>query len=160
MCGARHSQVATLVERRSRYLMLVRLDNKQTDTVVTAISRSMRRLPKQLRSTLTWDRGLEFAAHKDFTVATNCAVYFCDPHSPWQNGTNENTNRLLRQYLPRTVDFRQLTQAELNRIARRLNTRPRKTLDFATPAAMLSHGIGEIPDELRPEAPQRHQQGV
>jgi IS30 family transposase len=121
--------------------MLVRLDNKQTQTVVTAISRSMSRLPKQLRSTLTWDRGLELAAHKDFTVATKVAVYFCDPHSPWQRGSNENTNRLLRQYLPCTADFTQYAQADLDRIARRLNTRPRKTLDFATPAAMLSHGI-------------------
>jgi IS30 family transposase len=134
LAGCRGSYIATLVERRSRYTMLVKLEDKRTDTVVPALARQIRKLPRELRRSLTWDRGLEMAKHKEFTVATDVKVYFCDPSSPWQRGTNENTNRLLRQYLPKGADISHYTQAELNRIAQQLNERPRKTLDFRTPA--------------------------
>ena len=109
LCGTKNSQVATLVERRSRYVMLVRVKDKTTTTVVPAITRRMNRLPAELKSTLTWDRGHELAAHKKFTVATDVAVYFCDPHSPWQRGSNENTNGLLRQYLLKGADLSHYT---------------------------------------------------
>lgn len=141
VCGTQNSQVAMLVERRSRYVMLVRVKNKTTKEVAPAISRRMNRLPAELKSTLTGDRGHELAAHKDFTVATDVAVYFCDPHSPWQRGSNENTNRLLRQYLPRGADLSRYTQVQLDGITHKLNTRPRKTLDLVTPAAKLMEGI-------------------
>jgi len=134
LAGCRGSYVATLVERRSRYTMLIKVEDKRTDSVVPALAREIRKLPRELRRSLTWDRGLEMANHKEFTVATDVQVYFCDPSSPWQRGTNENTNRLLRQYLPKGADISHHTQAELNRIAQRLNERPRKTLDFRTPA--------------------------
>ena len=134
MAGCRDSYVATLVERRSRFTMLVKLGDKRTDTVVPALARQIRKLPRELRCSLTWDRGLEMAKHKQLTIATDVQVYFCDPSSPWQRGTNENTNRLLRQYLPKRTDRSQYTQADLNRIAKQLNERPRKTLDFRTPA--------------------------
>jgi IS30 family transposase len=134
LAGCRESYVATLVERRSRFTLLVKLEDKRTDTVVPALARQIRKLPRELRCSLTWDRGLEMAKHKQLTVATNVQVYFCDPSSPWQRGTNENTNRLLRQYLPKRTDLSRYTQADLNRIARQLNERPRKTLDFRTPA--------------------------
>lgn len=138
LAGKAHSQIATLVERQSRYVLLVRVPTKETTTVVRALARQVRRLPESLRVSLTWDRGRELAAHKRFTVATNVRVYFCDPYSPWQRGSNENTNGLLRQYFPRARDLADVTQAELNRVARRLNERPRKTLGFRTPADMLS----------------------
>ncbi|MHC4995582.1 MAG: IS30 family transposase [Planctomycetota bacterium] len=134
VAGCLGSYVATLVERRSRLTMLVKVEGKSTDMVVPALARQIRKLPQQLRRSLTWDRGLEMAKHKELTVATDVEVYFCDPSSPWQRGTNENTNRLLRQYLPKGSDLSQHSQADLNRIARRLNQRPRKTLDFRTPA--------------------------
>ena len=134
LAGVRGSYIATIVERRSRFTMLVKLEDKRTDTVVPAVARQIRKLPRQLRRSLTWDRGLEMANHKEFTVATDVQVYFCDPGSPWQRGTNENTNRLLRQYLPKRTDISLYTQADLNRIAQQLNERPRKTLDFRTPA--------------------------
>ena len=117
--------------------MLVKLPSKETDVVVAALKRHITKLPAELRRTLTWDRGNELAAHKKFSVDTNVAVYFCDPHSPWQRGTNENTNGLLRQYFRPGTDLRDLSQADLNAIARRLNERPRKTLGFRTPAAMM-----------------------
>jgi IS30 family transposase len=117
--------------------MLVKLSGKDTATVTSALSSQMKRLPLELRRSLTWDRGLELAGHKCFSIATDMQVYFCDPRSPWQRGSNENTNGLLRQYLPRTADISGHSQAELNRIALRLNTRPRKTLGFRTPADKL-----------------------
>jgi IS30 family transposase len=138
LSGTIDSHVATLVERQSRYVMLVRVPSKETTVVVRALARHIRRLPTELRRTLTWDRGRELAAHHAFSMATDVAVYFCDPHHPWQRGSNENTNGLLRQYLPRGTDFRQYSQADLNRIARRLNQRPRKTLGFETPADKLA----------------------
>jgi IS30 family transposase len=141
LCGGSSSQIATLVERHSRFVMLVKLSAKDTTTVVSALSAQMRKLPAELRRSLTWDRGLELAAHKRFSIATDMQVYFCDPRSPWQRGSNENTNGLLRQYLPKASDLSGHSQADLNRIALRLNTRPRKTLGFRTPAAKLQEAV-------------------
>ena len=138
VAGASNSHVATLVERHSRYLMLVRVPGKDTTSVVRALTRQVRKLPDGLMTSLTWDRGTELAAHKVFSIATDVRVFFCDPQSPWQRGSNENTNGLLRQYFPKGTDLSRLSQARLNQIARRLNTRPRKTLGFKTPAAMLA----------------------
>ncbi len=121
--------------------MLVKVDGKDTQSVVGALRRRVRTLPKELRATLTWDRGKELADHKRFTIATDVQVYFCDPSSPWQRGTNENTNGLLRQYLPKASDLSRPSQTELNAIARRLNTRPRKTLGYQTPAAILERDV-------------------
>ena len=129
----RNSQIATLVERQTRYLMLVKVAGKDTETVVNALIKNARRLPKQLYRSLTWDRGKEMAAHRRFTLATDIQVYFCDPQSPWQRGSNENTNGLLRQYFPKGTDVSGFTQAQLDEVARRLNERPRKTLNFETP---------------------------
>ncbi len=117
--------------------MLIKVPNKNTATVVAALSKRIGKLPQELRRSLTWDRGKEMAAHKSFTVATNVQVYFCDPRSPWQRGSNENTNGLLRQYFPKGTDLSAFSQAYLNRIAQRLNQRPRKTLGFETPADRL-----------------------
>ena len=136
--GARGTFIATLVERQSRFVMLVRLPNKETQTVIRALARRVRRLPQGLMKSLTWDRGSELAAHRAFTMATNVDVYFCDPQSPWQRGSNENTNGLVRQYLPRGADLSKVSQAQLDAIALRLNTRPRMTLDYQTPAARLA----------------------
>jgi IS30 family transposase len=136
--GARGTYVATLVERHSRYVMLVRLPNKETRTVVGALARRIRRLPHGLMRSLTWDRGTELAPHRVFTMATNVDVYFCDPQSPWQRGSNENTNGLLRQYLPPAADLSRYSQVQLDAIAQRLNTRPRLTLGYRTPAATLA----------------------
>jgi len=141
LAGAANSHVATLVERHSRFLMLIAVDGKDTRSVVTALSRHVRRLPQQLRSSLTWDRGMEMAEHARFTVATDVKVYFCDPQSPWQRGSNENTNGLLRHYLPKGTDLSKLTQPQLDAIAAKLNTRPRRTLDFKTPAATLDSAL-------------------
>ena len=139
LMGARRaSQIATLVERQSRYVLLVRIPAADTRTVVRALARRVQRLPAALRRSLTWDRGTELAGHRDFTVATNVQVYFCDPQSPWQRGSNENTNGLLRQYLPKGTDLSTYTQAQLDAIALRLNTRPRLTLGYQTPAAKLA----------------------
>ena len=134
LTGAHGSHIATLVERHSRFTMLVKLPKRGSATVVAALAQHIRKLPKELRRSLTWDQGKEMAAHKSFTVATDVQVYFCDPRSPWQRGTNENTNGLLRQYLPRETDFSVIPQNGLDAIALRLNQRPRKTLDFETPA--------------------------
>jgi len=142
--GARGTYVATLVERQSRYVMLVRLPNKETQTVVRALARRVRRLPHGLVKSLTWDRGTELAAHRAFTVATDVRVHFCDPQSPWQRGSNENTNGLLRQYLPHAADFSRYTQAQLDAIALRLNTRPRMTLAYRTPAAKLAQIVASM----------------
>ena len=138
LTGTIDSQVATLVERQSRYVMLVRLPTKEAPVVARTLARHIGTLPQALRRSLTWDRGRELAGHRQFTTATNVQVYFCDPHSPWQRGSNENTNGLLRQYLPRGADLAQYSQATLNRIARQLNQRPRKTLGFRTPADILN----------------------
>jgi IS30 family transposase len=137
LSGAKNSYIATLVERHSRFTMLVKVPGKDTEAVVQALSRQVRKLPANLRRSLTWDRGLEMARHKEFTVATKVNVYFCDPQSPWQRGTNENTNLLLRQYLPRGTDLSSISQAQLDQVALRLNQRPRKTLGFQTPASRL-----------------------
>jgi len=142
--GARGTYVATLVERQSRYVMLVRLPNKETHTVVRALARRIRRLPHGLVKSLTWDRGTELAAHRAFTVATNVQVYFCDPQSPWQRGSNENTNGLLRQYLPHAADLSRHSQTQLDAIALRLNTRPRMTLAYQTPAAKLAEIVASM----------------
>src|SRR5882762_8022663 len=139
--GTKNSHIATLVERHSRFTALVKVRSKDTAAVVAALSQQIRRLPTSLRRSLTWDRGLEMARHKTFTVATNVKVYFCDPHSPWQRGTNENTNRLLRQYLPKRTDLSGYTQSQLDKIALRLNQRPRKTLGFQTPASRLRASV-------------------
>jgi len=132
--GSNNTHIATLVERQSRFTILVKVKGKDTKSVVKGLTSQIKKLPEELRKTLTWDRGMELADHKSFTVATGVQGYFCDPQSPWQRGTNENTNRLLRQYLPKQTDLSVHSQAELNRIARQLNQRPRKTLGFQTPA--------------------------
>jgi len=136
--GSSNSQIATLVERQTRYVMLVKVTGKDTETVVNALIKNARKLPQELYKSLTWDRGKEMAGHKQFTLATDIQVFFCDPQNPWQRGTNENTNGLLRQYLPKGIDVSTYSQAQLNALARRLNERPRKTLDFHTPAEMFS----------------------
>ena len=141
LAGSRNTHVATLVERSSRFVMLVRVGGKDTESVVAALGAQVRRLPATMMATLTWDRGPEMAAHKKFTVATDVSVYFCDPKSPWQRGTSENTNRLLRQYLPRRTDLSVYDQADLDLIALKLNTRPRKTLGYSTPAATLAKTV-------------------
>jgi IS30 family transposase len=138
LCGSNNSFIATLVERHSRYVMLAKVASRHTETVVTALIQQATTLPDELCKSLTWDRGHELADHKRFTMETNVAVYFCDPQSPWQRGTNENTNRLLRQYFPKGTDLSRFTQVELDRVARELNERPRKTLDFETPAERFS----------------------
>jgi len=138
LTGAGCSYVVTLVERQSRFVVLIRLPNKESATVVAALARCVRRLPDGLMKSLTWDRGTELANHRTFTIATDVQVYFCDPHAPWQRGSNENTNGLLRQYLPHGTDLSTQTQRQLDAIALRLNTRPRLTLDFHTPAATLA----------------------
>jgi len=143
--GARNSHVATLVERHSRFCMLVKVPGKDTATVVAALSQHVRQLPATLRRSLTWDRGLEMAEHKSFTMATDVQVYFCDPQSPWQRGSNENTNGLLRQYLPKKADLSCYSQSDLDEIALRLNQRPRKTLGFQTPADRLQASVASTP---------------
>lgn len=139
--GARNTHIATLVERSSRFVMLVEVSDKDTETVVSALSQKIGQLPTEMMRTLTWDRGKEMAAHKKFTVATDVAVYFCDPKSPWQRGTNENTNRLLRQYLPKGSDLSLHNQHDLDAIALKLNTRPRQTLNYRTPADTLADTV-------------------
>ncbi|RYD61945.1 MAG: IS30 family transposase [Sphingomonadales bacterium] len=134
LTGAGDTHIATLVERHSRFTMLVKLKRKDSATVVAALAHQIVKLPEELRRSLTWDQGKEMARHQSFTLATDVQVYFCDPRSPWQRGSNENTNGLLRQYLPRSTDLSRITQSQLNAIALRLNQRPRKTLDFETPA--------------------------
>jgi len=132
--GSKNSYIATLVERHTRYVMLAKVKNKDTESVVSALIKQSKKLPGELYKSLTWDRGKELADHQRFTLETNIDVYFCDPSSPWQRGTNENTNGLLRQYFPRGTDLSVHSQARLNAVARQLNERPRKTLEFETPA--------------------------
>jgi len=139
--GSGNSQIATLVERQTRYVMLVKLEGKDSQTVVKALIKNARKLPQELYKSLTWDRGTEMHGHKQFTMATDIEVYFCDPQSPWQRGSNENTNGLLRQYLPKGIDISGYSQLQLNAIARQLNQRPRKTLGFHTPAEMFSERV-------------------
>ena len=141
LSGAKNSYIATLVERHSRFAMLIKVPSKETEAVVAALSRHVRKLPATLRRSLTWDRGLEMAKHKDFTVATDVKVYFCDPQSPWQRGSNENTNGLLRQYFPKGTDLSPYSQAQLDQVSRRLNQRPRKALGFQTPASRLQESV-------------------
>ena len=139
--GNSTSQIATLVERHTRYVMLVKVAGKDTETVINALIKNARKLPQELYKSLTWDRGKEMAAHKRFTLATDIKVYFCDPHSPWQRGSNENTNGLLRQYFPKGTDISNYSQAQLNAVARKLNGRPRKTLNYETPAERFSQSV-------------------
>jgi IS30 family transposase len=136
--GSINTQIATLVERQTRYVMLVKVASKDTQTVINALIKNARKLPQELYKSLTWDRGHEMADHKRFTLATDISVYFCDPRSPWQRGSNENTNGLLRQYFPKGIDISNYSQAKLNAIARKLNERPRKTLNYETPAEQFS----------------------
>ncbi len=135
--GSKNSHIATVVERQTRFTVLVKVEGKDTKTVISALSEQMGKLPKLLKQSLTWDRGTELAAHAEFSIATNMDVYFCDPSSPWQRGTNENTNGLLRQYFPKGSSLSEFTQGDLNRVAAKLNNRPRKTLGFQTPAEKL-----------------------
>ena len=139
--GSKNTHIATLVERHSRFTMLVKVRGKDTVSVITALTKQVRKLPSELRRSLTGDRGMEMACHKEFTIATEVQVYFCDPQSPWQRGTNENTNRLLRQYFPKGTDLSIYSQSELNKVALRLNQRPRKTLGFRTPADKLEASV-------------------
>lgn len=139
--GSHNSQIATLVERQTRYVMLVKVAHKDTQTVVDALIKNARKLPQELYKSLTWDRGKELASHKRFTLATDIQVYFCDPRSPWQRGTNENTNGLLRQYMPKGIDISSYSQAKLNAVARQLNERPRKTLGYQTPAQKFDETV-------------------
>ena len=141
LAGGKNSHIATLVERQSRFVMLVQVPGKDTDSVVSALVSQVKHLPAGLMCSLTWDRGTELADHKRFTVATDVTVYFCDPQSPWQRGSNENTNGLLRQYFPKVADLSGYSQEDLDAVALQLNTRPRKTLGFITPAAKLAHTV-------------------
>ena len=142
--GSRGTFIATLVERRSRFVILVKLADKRTEAVVGALIKAVRKLPTALRRSLTWDRGMELANHAQFTVATDVQVYFCDPSSPWQRGSNENTNGLLRQYYPKGMDLSAVSQAQLDIVARKLNTRPRETLHWKTPAYILDTSVSTI----------------
>jgi len=139
--GAKNSHIATLVERHSRFALLVQVDGKDTASVVQALTREVKRLPEGSMKSLTWDRGMELAQHRMFSMATEVDVFFCDPRSPWQRGTNENTNGLVRQYLPKGADLSVYSQADLDAISMRLNTRPRKTLDYETPASRLQRAV-------------------
>jgi len=138
IAGSHNSYIATLVERQTRYVMLAKVKNKDTESVVSALIKQSKKLPSELYKSLTWDRGKELADHRRFTMETNIDVYFCDPSSPWQRGSNENTNGLLRQYFPKGTDLSAHSQARLNAVARQLNERPRKTLEFETPASRFS----------------------
>jgi IS30 family transposase len=142
--GSNNSQIATLVERHTRYVMLAKVDSKDTETVINALIKQAYKLPRELYKSLTWDRGSEMADHQRFTLATDIKVYFCDPQSPWQRGSNENTNGLLRQYFPKGTDLSVHSQAKLNAVARQLNERPRKTLGFQTPAERFNACVASI----------------
>jgi IS30 family transposase len=142
--GTNNSQIATLVERHTRYVMLAKVSNKNTETVINALIKQARKLPSELYKSLTWDRGKEMHDHERFTLATDIKIYFCDPQSPWQCGSNENTNGLLRQYFPKGTDLSVHSQAKLNAVARQLNERPRKTLGFETPAERFNTCVASI----------------
>jgi len=141
LIGSHNSQIATLVERQTRYVMLVKVAGKDTKTVINGLIKNARKLPQELYKSLTWDRGKEMADHKRFTLATDIQVYVCDPQSPWQRGSNENTNGLLRQYFPKGLDLSTYSQAKLSAVARRLNERPRKTLNYETPAQRFQQTV-------------------
>jgi IS30 family transposase len=141
LCGSNNSQIATLVERHTRYVMLVKVNSKDSETVINALIKHAHKLPQELYKSLTWDRGTEMHKHEEFTLATDIKVYFCDPQTPWQRGSNENTNGLLRQYFPKGTDLSVYSQAKLNAVARRLNERPRKTLEFHTPAERFNECV-------------------
>ena len=141
IAGKGHTYIATLVERHTRYVMLAKVDSKKTEAVINALIKQAHKLPRELYKSLTWDRGKELADHKRFSLSTDVDVYFCDPQSPWQRGSNENTNGLLRQYFPKGTDLSVHSQAKLNAVARQLNERPRKTLDFETPAERFSQCV-------------------
>lgn len=144
IAGSNNSYIATLVERHTRYVMLMKVDDRKTETVVSALIKQAKKLPDELYKSLTWDRGKEMSDHQRFTMATDIDVYFCDPSSPWQRGSNENTNRLLRQYFPKGTNLSVHSQAKLNAVARRLNERPRKTLGFETPAERFNVCVASI----------------
>ncbi len=144
LSGPNNSYIATLVERHTRYVMLVKVANKSTQTVISALIKQSKKLPNELYKSLTWDRGKELTDHRRFTLATDIDVYFCDPRSPWQRGSNENTNGLLRQYFPKGTDLSVYSQAQLNKVARQLNERPRKTLAFETPAERFNACVASI----------------
>ena len=144
IAGSNNSYIATLVERQTRYALLAKVKNKDTESVVSALIKQAKKLPSELYKSLTWDRGHELADHQRFTLATDIQVYFCDPSSPWQRGSNENTNRLLRQYFPKGTDLSVHSQAKLNAVARQLNERPRKTLEFETPAERFNACVASI----------------
>ncbi len=141
LCGPNNSNIVTLVERHSRYVMLARIPSRDTQTVVSTLIKQVRKLPDEFYKSLTWDRGKELADHKRFTMETNIDVYFCAPHSPWQRGSNENINRLLRQYFPKGTDLSPFSQAHLSKVARQLNERPRKTLGLQSPAERFSECV-------------------
>jgi IS30 family transposase len=141
LVGSKHTKIATLVERQTRFVMLVKMPADDSKSIVDALARTVQKLPAELRRSLTWDRGTEMAQHKRFTVATDVQVYFCDPHSPWQRGSNENTNGLLRQYFPKGTDLSRHSQPHLDKVARELNERPRETLGFQTPAVKLAEAL-------------------
>ena len=141
LIGSKSSQIATLVERHTRYVMLAKVKSKDTETVINALIKHAHKLPTELYKSLTWDRGKEMADHQRFSLDTNIKVYFCDPRSPWQRGSNENTNGLLRQYFPKGMDLSDISQAKLNAVARQLNARPRKTLDYETPAERFNQCV-------------------
>jgi IS30 family transposase len=144
LSGTHHSYIVTLVERQTRYVMLAKIATRDTRAVIAALIKQSKHLPEELYKSLTWDRGKELADHKRFTLATDIQVYFCDPQSPWQRGSNENTNRLLRQYFPRGADLSVHSQARLNSVARQLNERPRKTLGYYSPAEKLNECVASI----------------
>ena len=144
IAGSKNSFIATLVKRHTRYVMLAKVHNKDTKSVVEALIKQSKKLPQELYKSLTWDRGKELSGHKKFTLATDIDVYFCDPQSPWQRGSNENTNGLLRQYFPKGTDLSVHSQAKLNAVARQLNERPRKTLDYETPAERFNQCVATI----------------
>ncbi len=144
LMGTQDSQIATLVERQTRYCILVRVKSKDTKAVVNALIQQAHKLPRELYKSLTWDRGKEMADHKRFSLATDVDVYFCDPQSPWQRGSNEQTNGLLRQYFPKGMDLSDIHQNHLNAIARRLNERPRKTLGYYSPAEKFAECVASI----------------
>jgi IS30 family transposase len=144
IAGSKNSFIATLVERRTRYVMLAKVSGKETQTVVAALAAQVQHLPRELRLSLTWDRGKELADHKSLTLATALDIYFCDPHSPWQRGSNENTNRLLRQYFPKGTDLSVHSQEQLDIVARELNERPRMTLNYCSPAEKFEECVASI----------------
>jgi IS30 family transposase len=144
IAGSKNSFIATLVERRTRYVMLAKVSGKDTQTVVAALAAQVQHLPRELRLSLTWDRGKELADHKSLSLATELDIYFCDPHSPWQRGSNENTNRLLRQYFPKGTDLSVHSQEKLDAVARELNERPRMTLKYVSPAEKFDECVASI----------------